>query len=118
MRPPRHRPPAVSGEARSAPAGALPRRPRARGARYLAALDLGGGAVAPELAYVTARYAALVPFGKVAALPSELLPIAGARNAGTVRNRTLRVGEAVVRPHATGTAKRPVARAADPVVVG
>src|SRR5215213_7222363 len=31
-------------------------------------LDLGKGALAPELAYVTARYAALAPFGKVAAL--------------------------------------------------
>ena len=83
-----------------------------------AALDLGGGAVAPELAYVTARYAALAPFGKVAALLSELLPVGGAPNAGTVRNRTLRVGEAVVRPHATGTAAQAVAPAAGPVVVG
>jgi hypothetical protein len=38
----------------------------------------------------TARYAALAPFGKVAALLSELLPISGAQNAGTVRNRTVR----------------------------
>jgi hypothetical protein len=29
-------------------------------------LDLGHDAVAPELAYVTARYAALAPFSKVA----------------------------------------------------
>jgi hypothetical protein len=50
---------------------------------------------------VTARYAALLPFGKVAALLSELLPVGGAQHAGTVRNRTLRVGEAVVQPHAT-----------------
>jgi hypothetical protein len=64
--------------------------------KSFAALDLGGGTVAPELAYVTARYAALAPFGKVAALLSELLPIGGAANAGTVRNRTRRVGEAVV----------------------
>src|SRR3954466_13387574 len=35
-------------------------------AKSFAALDLGQDAVAPELAYVTARYAALVPFGKVA----------------------------------------------------
>ena len=40
--------------------------------KSFAALDLGGGAVAPELAYVTARYAALAPFGKVAALLAEL----------------------------------------------
>ena len=37
--------------------------------RSFAAVDLGGGGVAPELAYVTARYAALAPFGKVAAPP-------------------------------------------------
>ncbi len=86
--------------------------------KSFAALDLGGGAVAPELAYVTARYAALAPFGKVAALLSELLPIGGAANAGTVRNRTLRIGEEVAQPHAAEAAKRPVARAAGPVVVG
>ncbi len=60
------------------------------GAKSFAVLDLGGDAVAPELAYVTARYAALLPFGKVATLLSELLPIGGAQNTGTVRNRTLR----------------------------
>src|SRR5689334_18726519 len=64
-------------------------------AKSFAVLDLGHDAVAPELAYVTARYAALAPFGKVAALLSELLPIGGAQNAGTVRNRTQRVGEKV-----------------------
>ena len=87
-------------------------------ARSFAALDLGQDAVAPELAYVTARYAALVPFGKVATLLSELLPMGGAQNAGTVRNRTLRVGEKVLQQHSTGTAKRPVMQAARPVVVG
>jgi hypothetical protein len=35
-------------------------------AKSFAALDLGNDAIAPELAYVTARYAALAPFGKVA----------------------------------------------------
>ena len=72
--------------------------------------------MAPELAYVTARYAALAPFGKVADLLSELLPISGAPNAGTVRNRTIRVGEAVVEPHATQTAE--AAPPAQPVVIG
>jgi hypothetical protein len=66
----------------------------------VAALDLGGDGVAPELAYVTARYAALAPFGKVAALLSELLPLGGAQHASTVRNRTLRVGAEVVQAHA------------------
>src|SRR3954467_13212277 len=87
-------------------------------AKSFAALDLGKDAVAPELAYVTAQFAALAPFGKVATLLSELLPMGGAQNAGTVRNRTLRVGQEVVQQHSTGTAKRPVMQAARPVVVG
>jgi hypothetical protein len=83
-------------------------------ARSFAAFDLEAADVAPELAYVTARYAALAPFGKVADLLSELLPISGAQNAGTVRNRTMRAGEAIVRPYAAKTAAQP----AKPVVVG
>ena len=71
--------------------------------------------MAPELAYVTARYAALAPFGKVADLLSELLPVSGRANAGTVRNRTMRVGEGVVLPT---TAEPATARPAEPVVVG
>src|SRR5271166_81694 len=98
--------------------GCSPVPARARVGRSFAALDLGNDAVAPELAYVTARYAALAPFGKVAALLSELLPISGAQNAGTVRNRTLRVGENVVQRHATETAKPTVTPPAEPVVVG
>ena len=81
--------------------------------KSFAAFDLEAATVAPELAYVTARYAALAPFGKVADLLSELLPISGAANAGTVRNRTMRVGEAVVQPNVTTTEKP-----AGPVVVG
>src|SRR3954454_12767490 len=69
-------------------------------------------------AVLTARYAALVPFGKVAPLLSELLPMGGAQNAGTVRNRTLRVGQKVVQQHSIGTAKRPSAQTAGPVMVG
>src|SRR3954454_16515931 len=65
-------------------------------AKSFAALDLGQDAVAPELAYVTARYAALAPFGTVASRLAELLPMGRAQNAGTVRNRTLRVGQDVV----------------------
>ena len=86
-------------------------------AKSSAAFDLEAATVAPELAYVTARYAALAPFGKVADLLSELLPISGAQNAGTVRNRTMRAGEAVVRPHAAKTAEA-AAQPAKPVVVG
>src|SRR3954465_8474587 len=68
-------------------------------AKSCAALDLGKDAVAPERTYVTAKFAALAPFGKVAALLSELLPMGGAQNAGTVRNRTLRVGQDAVQQH-------------------
>lgn len=78
---------------------------------------LEAATVAPELAYVAARYAALAPFGKVANLLSELLPISGAQNAGTVRNRTMRVGEAVVQPDVTATAEPATARPAEPVIV-
>jgi len=85
--------------------------------KSFAALDLGAGP-APELAYVTAKFAALAPFGKVAALLSELLPISGAQNAGTVRNRTLRVGQDVVPLRPTKNTELPAAPAAGPVVVG
>ena len=88
------------------------------GAKSFAALDFGKDGVAPELAYVTARYAALVPFGKVAALLSELLPMSGAQNTGTVRNRMLRVGQDVVHQHLSETSERPVMQAGGPVVVG
>jgi len=82
-------------------------------------LELGKDALAPELAYVTARYAALAPFGKVAALLSELLPLGGAQHASTVRNRTLRVGAEVVQAaNAAETASQPAAPASGPVVVG
>ena len=76
-------------------------------AKSFAVLDLGKDAVAPELAYVTARYAALAPFGRVAALLSELLPLSGTQHASTVRNRTLRVGADVVQAHAAEVAGRP-----------
>ena len=87
-------------------------------AKSVAALDFGGDGVAPELAYVTARYAALVPFGKAADLLSELLPISGTQHASTVRNRTLRVGREVVQAHAAEPASEPRAPASVPVVVG
>jgi len=89
-------------------------------AKSVAVLDFGkGAAVAPELAYVTARYAALAPFGKVAALLSDLLPVSGTQHASTVRSRTLRVGAEVVQAHTAETAKQPTAAATGgPVVVG
>lgn len=62
------------------------------GPRSFSAMTLEGG-MAPELAYVTAKFAALAPFAKVADVLAELLPVGGAVNAGTVRNRTRRIGE-------------------------
>jgi hypothetical protein len=46
---------------------------------------------------VTAQFAALAPFGKVAAFLAELLPVSCAVDAGAVRNRTRRVGERIAR---------------------
>jgi hypothetical protein len=60
----------------------------------------------------------MAPFGKVAALLSELLPVSGAQHASTVRNRTLRVGTDVVQAHAAETANQPAVQATGPVVVG
>ncbi len=88
----------------------------AAGVKSCTVLELGKNALAPELAYVTARYAALAPFGKVAALLSELLPLGGAQHASTVRNRTLRVGAEVVQAHAAGTTNQPTS--SGPVAVG
>ena len=90
-------------------------------AKSCTVLELGKDALSPELAYVTARYAALAPFGKVAALLSELLPLGGTQHASTVRNRTLRVGAEVVQAaHAAEVASQPgmSAPTSDPVVVG
>src|SRR5260370_386161 len=42
----------------------------------------------------------------------------GSPNAGTVRHRTMRVGEAVVQPKVTTTAEPVTARPAEPIVVG
>ena len=90
-------------------------------ARSVAVLEFGrGAAVAPELAYVTARYAAFMPFGKAADFLSELLPVGGVQHASTVRSRTLRVGAEIVQAHAAtaATASEPALPASGPVVVG
>lgn len=87
-------------------------------AKSFAVLDLTAATVAPELAYVTARYAALMPFGKAATLLSELLPISGAVNAGTVRNRTMRVGQNVVLLHPIQREPQSAPQPAEAVVVG
>jgi hypothetical protein len=86
-------------------------------ARSFAASTAVGG-VSPELAYITAKFAALVPFARVADLLSELLPIGGAVNAGTARNRTLRVGLMVEPAALIGTQMSEPDEAASAVVVG
>ena len=89
-------------------------------AKSVAVLDFGkGAAVAPEFAYLTARYPALAPFGKVAALLSDLLHVSGTQHASTVRSRAPRVGAEIVQAHVAETAKKPTASApGGPVVVG
>jgi hypothetical protein len=88
-------------------------------AKSFAALALGNGAGgAPELAYVTAGYAALAPFGKAATLLSELLPLGGTLHANAVRNSTLRVGAQIVQAPAAEAASHPAPRLTGPVVSG
>ncbi len=74
--------------------------------------------MAPELAYVTAKFAALAPFAKVADLLAELLPVGGAINAGTVRNRTRRVGERIARLRPGGAADPDIDAVTPAVVIG
>jgi hypothetical protein len=73
--------------------------------------------VAPELAYVTARYAALAPLEDCRPAVGAVADQWGAQR-WTVRNRTMRIGEAVVQPKVTTTAEPATARPAEPVVVG
>src|SRR5665213_1225090 len=48
--------------------------------------------ITPELRYITAKMAALMPFRKVADFLGELLPLSAQATASTVRNRTMKVG--------------------------
>ena len=77
-------------------------------AKSFAAFDLEAATVAPELAYVTARYAALAPFGKVPVdLLSELASESGAQNANDWCETGDDAGRrgAVVQPHAASHGK-------------
>ena len=74
--------------------------------------------MAPALAYVTAKFAALAPFGKVADLLAELLPVGGGVNAGTVRNRTRRVGERIARLRPAGAPDPEIDAVTPAVVIG
>ena len=49
--------------------------------------------ITPELRYLTAKLAALLPFGKVTDFLSELLPLSAKMTTSTVRNRTMKVGK-------------------------
>jgi hypothetical protein len=49
--------------------------------------------ITPELKYLTAKMAAMLPFGKAADFLAEVLPLSAATTAGTVRNRTMKVGK-------------------------
>ena len=57
--------------------------------------------IAPELLYLMAKLAALMPFGKVAMFLDEVLPTATQTHASTVRNYTQRVGQRLERHHDT-----------------
>jgi hypothetical protein len=85
------------------------------GPKTLSALALEGG-ISPELAYVTAKFAALAPFARAADMLAELLPVGGTINAGTVRNRTHRVGRQIARLPPVGV-PFPEPDAATPAVV-
>ena len=85
--------------------------------RSFSALTLEGG-MAPNLAYVTAKFAALASFGKVADLLAELLPVGGAVNAGTVRNRTRPVGERIARLRPDGASDPEIDAVIPAVVIG
>ena len=74
--------------------------------------------MAPELAYVTAKFAALAPFAKVAELLAELLPVGGAINAGTIRNRARRVGERIAKLRPEGAADPEIDAVTPAVVIG
>ena len=69
------------------------------------------GDVAPELAYVTAKFAAIAPFARVADLLAEPLPVGGAANAGTVR-----VGVKVAKS-ASAVAQMPLSSPVTPAVI-
>jgi hypothetical protein len=72
--------------------------------------------IAPELLYLTAKLAALMPFGKVAAFLGEVLPLSTTTHASTVRNRTVRVGKRLLRARAAPT--RQPTPSGDHVVLG
>ena len=73
--------------------------------------------IAPELRYLMAKLAALMPFGKVAMFLDEVLPTATKTHASTVRNYTQRVGQRLERHQDTLPTAVPRAPAGE-VVLG
>jgi hypothetical protein len=61
-------------------------------ARSFSTLFTNKSPITPELRYLTAKMAALLPFRKAADLLGEFLPLSAQATASTVRNRTMKVG--------------------------
>jgi hypothetical protein len=89
---------------------------RIDGPKTVPALFTRRSPIAPELRYLTAKLAALMPFGKVADFLGEVLPLSTRFHASTVRNRTLRVGKHLLRSRAA-PARQP-RTSGEPVVIG
>jgi hypothetical protein len=62
-------------------------------ARSYSTLPTSQNPITPELKYLTAKLAALLPFGEVTAFLSELLPLSAQTTTSTVRNRTMKMGK-------------------------
>ena len=62
-------------------------------ARSFSTLFTNKSPITPELRYLTAKMAALLPFRKAADFLSELLPLSAQATASSVRNRTMKVGK-------------------------
>lgn len=90
---------------------------RGAGHRTFSSLPTGKNPTSPELKYLTAKLAALMPFGKVADFLGELLPASAKTNANSVRNRVMRVGRHLEKAAMDPEAQRPETPAAE-IVVG
>jgi hypothetical protein len=89
---------------------------RTDGPQTVPALFTRRSPIAPELRYLTAKLAALMPFGKVADFLGEVLPLSTTSHASTVRNRTVRVGKRLLRSRAA-PARQPTT-SGEHVVIG
>jgi hypothetical protein len=69
------------------------------------------------LRYLTAKMAALLPFGRATEFLSELLPMSAETSVNTVRNRTMKVGKRL-RKSAEVLANRSVSSSCEEAVLG